>query len=186
MIQANILLSIGGKTQESFGVMDLMRMPLGILTGVGFIGAGCILKKGDLITGVTTAATLWIVTIIGLCFGGGQLTLGIITTILCLVVVGILKKLNLLLPHKHYALLSIAVNTETFTPPNLNQLIQPLGYQAHFLQWLCDNKTRRSKLLFAISWKKQKRTLAPYDLLTLLEKDYFIESFKLDASSVDV
>jgi hypothetical protein len=38
MIQANILLRLSGKTSESFAVMDLMRLPLGILTGVGFIG----------------------------------------------------------------------------------------------------------------------------------------------------
>ena len=51
---------MSGKTPESFVVMDLMRLPLGILTGVGFIGGGAILKKGDLVTGVTTAATLWL------------------------------------------------------------------------------------------------------------------------------
>lgn len=66
---------MSGKTPESFAVMDLMRLPLGILTGVGFIGGGTILKKGDLVTGVTTAATLWLVTVIGLCLGGGQLAL---------------------------------------------------------------------------------------------------------------
>ena len=57
MIQANLLLSLDGKGSGSFAVMDLMRLPLGILTGVGFIGGGTILKKGDLVTGVTTAAT---------------------------------------------------------------------------------------------------------------------------------
>jgi putative Mg2+ transporter-C (MgtC) family protein len=51
MIQANILLSVGGKTTDSFGVMDLMRLPLGILTGVGFIGGGAILRRGDLVIG---------------------------------------------------------------------------------------------------------------------------------------
>ena len=76
MIQANLLLSVTGKTADLFGVMDQMRLPLGILTGVGFIGAGTILRRGDLVTGVTTAATLWVVTVIGLCFGGGQLALG--------------------------------------------------------------------------------------------------------------
>lgn len=82
MIQTNILLSMEGKTPGSFAVMDLMRLPLGILTGVGFIGGGAILKKGDLVTGVTTAATLWLVTVIGLCLGGGQLALGAVTTLL--------------------------------------------------------------------------------------------------------
>src|ERR1700742_2828355 len=79
-IQTNILLTLSGKTSESFAVMDVMRLPLGILTGVGFIGGVTILKKGDLVTGVTTAATLWVMTVFGLCLGGGQLVLGVVTT----------------------------------------------------------------------------------------------------------
>ena len=51
-------------------------MPLGILAGVGFIGGGAILKRGDTVSSLTTAATLWFVSVIGLCFGGGQLWLG--------------------------------------------------------------------------------------------------------------
>ncbi|MGY3444778.1 putative membrane protein YhiD involved in acid resistance [Bradyrhizobium sp. USDA 4473] len=59
MIQANLLLSVDGKGSTSFVEMDLMRLPLGILTGVGFIGGGTILKKGDLVTGVTTIHPLF-------------------------------------------------------------------------------------------------------------------------------
>lgn len=76
MIQANWLLDTVGKAPDSFVVLDLMRLPLGILTGVGFIGGGAILKRGDSVSGLTTAATLWFITVIGLCFGGGQLVLG--------------------------------------------------------------------------------------------------------------
>jgi putative Mg2+ transporter-C (MgtC) family protein len=36
----------------------------------GFIGGGAIVRKGDLVVGVTTTATLWVVTVIGLCLGG--------------------------------------------------------------------------------------------------------------------
>ena len=54
-----------------------MRLPLGILTGVGFIGAGAILRRDEMVVGVTTAATLWFVTVMGLCFGGGQIGLGL-------------------------------------------------------------------------------------------------------------
>jgi putative Mg2+ transporter-C (MgtC) family protein len=46
MLQANWLMNSVGKTPDSFVVLDLMRMPLGILTGVGFIGGGAILKRG--------------------------------------------------------------------------------------------------------------------------------------------
>jgi putative Mg2+ transporter-C (MgtC) family protein len=59
MIQANVLLSVAGKTEHSFAVMDTLRFPLGVLTGVGFISGGAILKRGDLVAGVTTAATLF-------------------------------------------------------------------------------------------------------------------------------
>src|SRR6516164_5251567 len=73
MIQMNLLLPMAGKPSDSFITNDLMRLPLGILTGVGFIGGGVILRRGDMVTGVTTAATLWMMTMIGLCLGGGQI-----------------------------------------------------------------------------------------------------------------
>src|SRR5262249_30997212 len=91
MIQANVLLPTTGKETASFSVLDLMRLPLGILTGMGFIGGGAILKRGDLVIGVTTAATLWFITVIGLCFGGGQVALGAAATAICLAVLWGLK-----------------------------------------------------------------------------------------------
>jgi putative Mg2+ transporter-C (MgtC) family protein len=54
-------------------------LPLSILTGVGFIGAGVIIRRDNIVVGVT-AATLWYVTVIGLCLGGGQIKLGVTAT----------------------------------------------------------------------------------------------------------
>jgi len=86
MLQVNALLPLAGRGSDSFVMNDLMRLPLGILTGVGFIGAGAILRRREVVTGVTTAATLWYVTVIGLCFGGGQIELGWLATALgCIV-----------------------------------------------------------------------------------------------------
>lgn len=82
MIQMNLLLPTNGKPSDSFAVMDVMRLPLGILTGVGFIGAGAIVRKNELIVGVTTAATLWFATVVGLCMGGGQLILGSVSAVI--------------------------------------------------------------------------------------------------------
>lgn len=72
MLQANALLDQTGKRPDSFPSLDLMRLPLGVLTGMGFIGAGAVLRRDGLVTGVTTASTLWFVTLLGLCIGGGQ------------------------------------------------------------------------------------------------------------------
>jgi putative Mg2+ transporter-C (MgtC) family protein len=72
MLQANLLMYSVGKTPDSFVVLDLMRLPLGILSGVGFVGAGAILRRDNLVVGVTTAATMWFVIVMGLGFGGGN------------------------------------------------------------------------------------------------------------------
>lgn len=54
MIQVNFLSPTAGRQADSFVMNDLMRLPLGILTGVGFIGAGAILRRRDIVLGVTT------------------------------------------------------------------------------------------------------------------------------------
>lgn len=91
MLQVNLLLDTSGKPLSSFIVMDLMRLPLGILSGIGFIGAGVIIKRGASVSGVTTAATIWIVTVLGLLFGGGNLYLGITGSLMAFAVLWILK-----------------------------------------------------------------------------------------------
>ena len=65
MGQVNLLLPTAGKPSDSFVMLDLMRLPLGVLSGMGFIGAGAIVRRNDLVQGVTTAATLWYVTMMG-------------------------------------------------------------------------------------------------------------------------
>jgi putative Mg2+ transporter-C (MgtC) family protein len=91
MILANSLITTAGKTHDSFVNLDMMRLPLGILTGMGFIGAGAIIRQGEMVRGVTTAAILWYVTILGLCFGAGQLLLGLAALAVGLFVLWVLK-----------------------------------------------------------------------------------------------
>ncbi|HEY5744304.1 MAG TPA: MgtC/SapB family protein, partial [Terrimicrobiaceae bacterium] len=76
MILGNLMLPTSGRAPDSFVTMDVMRLPLGILTGMGFIGAGAILHKGNIVSGITTAATLWFTTVMGFCFGVGEFLLG--------------------------------------------------------------------------------------------------------------
>lgn len=109
MLQANWLINSNGRPEDSFVVMDVMRLPLGILSGIGFIGAGAIFKRGELAVGVTTAATIWFVTVMGLCFGGGQLELGLAGFALGFVVLTGLKKFEIRMPRRHSATLKISV-----------------------------------------------------------------------------
>ncbi|WP_213806868.1 MgtC/SapB family protein [Granulicella sp. dw_53] len=117
MIQANALLATAGKPPTSFVELDLMRLPLGILSGIGFIGAGAILRRDGLVHGLTTAATLWFVTILGLLFGGGQIALGITGTILVCLILSALKHFEKRLPTRRTATLCI----ELVENPNLTE-----------------------------------------------------------------
>src|ERR1700744_2508946 len=103
MIEVNLLLPTAGKPSDSFNTNDLMRFPLGILTGVGFIGAGAILRRGNIVIGVTTAATLWLVTVIGLCFGGDQILLGWLATVIGCIVLWALHPMEKRMVTEHRA-----------------------------------------------------------------------------------
>ncbi|HVE56773.1 MAG TPA: MgtC/SapB family protein [Pyrinomonadaceae bacterium] len=75
----------------------LSRVIQGIVTGIGFLGAGAILKldeKRD-IKGLTTAASIWISAAIGVAVGLGGLGLALLATILTLIVLAVLGKLEL-------------------------------------------------------------------------------------------
>ncbi len=119
MLQMNYLLTLSGRTSNSFVMNDLMRLPLGILTGVGFIGGGAILRRDNIIIGVTTAATLWYVTVIGLCFGGGQVLLGWAATALGCLVLWVLNWFEAAMAREQHARLTISLEAES---PSENQI----------------------------------------------------------------
>lgn len=179
MIQANILLSVGGKTADSFGVMDLMRLPLGILTGVGFIGGGAILRRGDLVTGVTTAATLWATTVIGLCLGGGQLKLGIAATALAVITLWALKWIDIRIPRTQRAMLVIKAARASSSARELADLIGPLGYSAQFHRESHIDEAQHARLWFEIGWRRPEFAGPPWDLLKLVNEHYPVVSFEL-------
>jgi putative Mg2+ transporter-C (MgtC) family protein len=51
MIEVNLLLPTAGRSANSFVILDLMRLPLGVLTGVGFIGGGVIFRREEIVLG---------------------------------------------------------------------------------------------------------------------------------------
>jgi len=75
-----------------FGVAaDPSRLAAGIVAGIGFLGAGAIIRTREHLVGLTTAATIWSVAAIGLAAGAGLYIISAITTAVVLII--------LLLPH---------------------------------------------------------------------------------------
>jgi putative Mg2+ transporter-C (MgtC) family protein len=111
MIQVNLLLPTAGRASDSFVMNDLMRLPLGILTGVGFIGGGAMLRRGDFVLGLTTAATIWLATVVGLCLGGGQIGLGVAATAIGLLALGPVGWIEQLLPSERTVVMTVELQT---------------------------------------------------------------------------
>ena len=80
---------IGNKTNT-----DVTRIPAQLLSGIGFIGAGTILREGFDVKGLTTAASLLCVTCIGLTVGTGFYLAAIITTILAYLILRYSHKIS--------------------------------------------------------------------------------------------
>jgi putative Mg2+ transporter-C (MgtC) family protein len=90
-----MLLSIYGFSQFVNEVnvrVDPARLAAQVISGIGFLGAGAILRNGSVISGLTTAASVWVVAAIGLCVGAGFMFTAFYTTMLVLISLFVLNK----------------------------------------------------------------------------------------------
>ncbi len=97
---------------ESMIRMDPARVAAGIITGIGFLGAGTIIKGKDFVMGLTTAASLWVVAAIGIALGLGEYLLATAVTVLVLLTLYILDKVSI--PSDHYAEISLEGDSLSF------------------------------------------------------------------------
>jgi putative Mg2+ transporter-C (MgtC) family protein len=74
--------------------LDPARIAAGVITGIGFLGAGAIMREKTEIRGLTTAASLWVVAGIGLAIGVGFYSAGVFAAILALVTLFFLRRLE--------------------------------------------------------------------------------------------
>jgi putative Mg2+ transporter-C (MgtC) family protein len=154
MIQANWLINSNGKPEDSFVVMDTMRLPLGILSGIGFIGGGAIVKRGELTIGLTTAATIWFVTVMGLCFGGGQLGLGLEGFGVGFVVLTGLKRMEIRIPRQHSGTLHVTVSPNGPTQGEIVGLLSRDGLSVSEPTLSIESSPRADRLYaWKLEWK---------------------------------
>jgi putative Mg2+ transporter-C (MgtC) family protein len=171
MIQTNLLLATRGRASDSFIMMDLMRLPLGILTGMGFIGGGAILRRDGLIVGVTTAATLWFVTVIGLCFGGGQIGLGIASLALAMLVLSGLRWLEYHLKEDRYGTLYLTTERDQPKQEEIRAVVEKAGYQIGTTSVAYVNQTQQRDIEFKVQWRAEPASLDAPRFLQELSSD---------------
>ncbi len=115
-LRTHILVGVGSCliTLTSFHICDLYRnspyidpsrMVAGIITGIGFLCAGTIIRGGKQIIGLTTAATLWIVSSVGIAVGASHYTAATtVTIVVFLVLIGLRQVENQLDKHFNYTI----------------------------------------------------------------------------------
>jgi putative Mg2+ transporter-C (MgtC) family protein len=135
---------------------DPLRIPLGVLSGMGFIGAGAIIRRENLIIGVTTAATVWFVTIMGLCFGSGQLGLGAVAAGVGLAVLAGLTWAEDLLPRDRRAVLVLTVSSQGPDESAIRSRIDTGGFHALPRGVVYDGASRNAIFTFDVNWRSRR------------------------------
>lgn len=97
MVALGAALFVIAPLQAGMSIEDLSRVLQGVIAGIGFLGAGAIIKLGDKeqIKGLTTAASIWATAAIGMAAGMGREMTAILSTALALVILAVLPRLEM-------------------------------------------------------------------------------------------
>jgi putative Mg2+ transporter-C (MgtC) family protein len=94
--RTNILICLGSCIYMAVGLLvagnvDPTRIAAQVVTGIGFLGAGCIIQSGNHVRGLTTAATIWVVAAIGIVAGAGYPVLALIASVIVITTLAALR-----------------------------------------------------------------------------------------------
>jgi len=104
--------------------VDPTRMAQGIMTGIGFLGAGVIMKEGLTVRGLTTAASIWITAAIGVLIGIGFYFPAVVATLVTLGTLALFRWIEMIMPSHYYARLNVRFKRqETPAEAELRELI---------------------------------------------------------------
>ena len=117
-------------------ILDPTRMAQGIMTGIGFVGAGAIIKEGFTVRGLTTAASIWITAAIGILTGIGFYFAALVGTVLVIGTLSTFRWIEARLPTETYAIFSVRFRRDaSMTEPALRELIHSTGFSLHNLSY---------------------------------------------------
>lgn len=158
--------------------IDISRMPAQVVSGIGFLGAGTILREGFSVKGLTTAASLWAVSCVGLAVGSGFYVGAFVATAVIYITLNALKKV--IVKGNAGKVLYIEVKNLAEQIPELSKIIRRSGAVIHSMEVLYDND---SKL------RKKKDTSTIKALIFPKSEDslnMIISTIRADESIVDV
>ncbi len=121
-------------TQQNV-VLDPSRVAAQVVSGIGFLGAGAILARGEIVKGLTTAASIWTVAAVGLAVGGGLYLAASASTVIILIILAGIKPLEEAYRSRNQSCqLKIEVDNGSLTPELLRSALDlRIGQVKRFL-----------------------------------------------------
>lgn len=123
--------------------LDVTRMSAQVVSGIGFLGAGTILREGFSVKGLTTAASLWAVSCIGIAIGAGFVTGAVVATLVIYLTLNSLKKV--IVRGNAGKALFVEVKDLAEQVPRISSLIKRTGTVLHSMEILYDNESKLRK-----------------------------------------
>lgn len=154
---------------------DTARIAGQVISGIGFFGAGTILQKKNAVTGLTTAATLWLSAAIGLAVGLGYYEGAIIATVICLVTLISLNKISDLINKKTIKSYSMIFDTYNFNQDSFYEFTSKEGVEIRKLDIIDEEMDDKSMIEVTFYFNKN------YDIdgfFKKLKSEYNLQSVK--------
>jgi len=146
--------------------VDPARIAAGAITGVGFLGAGVIIKSGPSVLGLTTAACLWMVSTLGLALGGGLYLLSIAGFIVTYFSLLLVRKLEGKSPSLYYKILSVTTKIKDINQELLDS-IEKTGCIITDIDYDMNRDLDRLSYFITISFKE--KNIQKHIIKTLIE-----------------
>ena len=125
--------------------LDPSRIAAQIVSGIGFLGAGAIIRQGLSIRGLTTAATLWIVAAIGMACGAGTYGAALIATVLVMIMLWPLRYVGRLIDREQVHRLDVDL-TASGSPRVVVEAAEQLGARLNSFELSADERSLEVKL----------------------------------------
>lgn len=136
--------------------IDPSRIAAQIVTGIGFLGAGVILKEGISVRGLTTAACLWMAAGLGMAFGAGLYTIGFLSTFLSLASLIFLKKLEPVIRKDRFLTMIVRAGIEEDIYDRLEQVFGEHGMWISSIASELDLEGREVRYEFVLTRHKKR------------------------------
>lgn len=122
---------------------DPTRVIQGIVTGIGFLGAGVIVKEGFSVRGLTTAASIWVVSSVGVAMGAGLFLTGAIASALTLAALALLRHVEERLPAQSFVHCSVSFDSDRILDEDwFRPFVERFGFVITELSYQLDRRNR--------------------------------------------